>query len=148
MDEKTAGRMVGLPANRAFVVQLAVSVGAEPPIRGRIEHLASGSVTHFEFLTQLGRVVRVLASAAAGGGARAGAGGGRADAARRTIGRRIAMDRMNAEPAAPRTHSSSGSHSSRNAVYVSRRRGMVTSRFLMTLLSLILALLTQPCRSA
>src|SRR5262249_1795868 len=41
-----------------------------------------------------------------------------------------------------------GSHSSRNAVYVSRRRGMVTSRFLMTLLSLILALLTQPCRSA
>src|SRR5262249_60414169 len=66
MDEKTAGRMVGLPANRAFVVQLDVSVGAEPPIRGRIEHLASGSVTHFEFLTQLGRVVRVLASAAAG----------------------------------------------------------------------------------
>src|SRR5262249_59911885 len=44
--------------------------------------------------------------------------------------------------------SSSGFHSSRNAVYVSRRRGMVTSRFLMTLLSLILALLTQPCRSA
>src|SRR5262245_47105687 len=138
MDEKTAGRMVGLPANRAFVVQLAVSVGAEPPIRGRIEHLASGSVTHFEFLTQLGRVVRVLASAAAGP----------ADAARRTIGRRIAMDRMNAEAAATRTHSSSGSHSSRNAAYVSRRRGMVTSRFLMTLLSLILALVTQPCRSA
>jgi len=54
MDTKTAGRIVGLPANRAFVVQLAVSVGAETPIRGRIEHLASGSVTHFESLTQLG----------------------------------------------------------------------------------------------
>src|SRR5262249_40132225 len=74
--------------------------------------------------------------------------GGAGDAPRRTIGRRIAMDRMNAEPAASRTRSSSGSHSSRNAVYVSRKRGMVTSRFLMTLLSLILALLTQPCRSA
>src|SRR5262249_57629828 len=88
MDEKTAGRMVGLPANRAFVVQLAVSVGAEPPIRGRIEHLASGSVTHFEFLTQLGRVVRVLASAAAGP----------AGAAPPPIGRGSAMGRRKAAP--------------------------------------------------
>src|SRR5262249_57792390 len=91
MDEKTAGRMVGLPANRAFVVQLDVSVGAEPPIRGRIEHLASGSVTHFEFLTQLGRVVRVLASAAAGP----------AGAPPPTDGRGGALGPPNAEPPAP-----------------------------------------------
>src|SRR5262245_175565 len=66
MDEKTTGRTVDLPASRAFVVQLAASVGAETPIRGRIEHLASGSVTHFESLTQLGDfIVRVLAPASA-----------------------------------------------------------------------------------
>jgi hypothetical protein len=64
MDEKTARRTVELPASRAFVVQFAASAGDEIPFRGRIEHLSSGSVTHFESLTQLGEfVVRVLAPA-------------------------------------------------------------------------------------
>src|SRR5262245_8734136 len=62
MDETTTGRTIDLPASRAFVVQLAASVGADTPFRGRIEHLASGSATHFESLPQLGAfVVAVLA---------------------------------------------------------------------------------------
>src|SRR5262245_6745112 len=66
MDETTTGRMVDLPASRAFVVQLAAAVGADTPLRGRIEHLASGSATHFESLTQLGAfVLGVLAAASA-----------------------------------------------------------------------------------
>src|SRR5262245_16470458 len=65
MDE-TTGRTISLPASHAFVVQLAASVGADTPLRGRIEHLASGSATHFESLTQLGAfVLGVLAAAAA-----------------------------------------------------------------------------------
>jgi hypothetical protein len=64
MDEKTSGRTVELPASHAFVVQFAVPAGDGNPFRGRIEHLASGSVTHFESLTQLGEfVVRVLPTA-------------------------------------------------------------------------------------
>src|SRR5262245_2508127 len=66
MDETTTGRTIDLPASHAFVVQLAASVGADTPFRGRIEHLASGSVTHFESLTQLGAfVLGVLAAASA-----------------------------------------------------------------------------------
>src|SRR5262249_2225573 len=66
MDEKTTGRTVDLPASRAFVVQLAASVGADTPFRGRIEHLASVSASHFESLTQLGEfVLGVLAAASA-----------------------------------------------------------------------------------
>ena len=65
MDEKAAGRTVDLPANRAFVVQFAASVGGGDPFRGRIEHLSSGSVTHFESLTHLGEfVARLLRDAA------------------------------------------------------------------------------------
>src|SRR5262245_57424836 len=66
MDETTTGRTIDLPASHAFVVQLAASVGADTPLRGRIEHLASGSATHFESLTQLGEfVLGVLAAASA-----------------------------------------------------------------------------------
>jgi hypothetical protein len=66
MDEKTAGSTVELPASRAFVVQLSVPAGDDNLFRGRIEHLASGSVTRFESLTELGAfVVRVLAPASA-----------------------------------------------------------------------------------
>jgi hypothetical protein len=66
MDEKPAGWTVDLPASRAFVVQLAASAGDDKFFRGRIEHLASGSVMHFESLRQLGEfIVRVLAPASA-----------------------------------------------------------------------------------
>ena len=66
MDEKSARRTVELPASRAFVVQFAASAGDEIPFRGRIEHLSSGSVTHFESLTQRGELlVRVFAPTSA-----------------------------------------------------------------------------------
>ena len=41
-------KVVSLPTNRAFVIQLRVSPGPpEAAHRGRIEHLASGQALHF-----------------------------------------------------------------------------------------------------
>jgi hypothetical protein len=54
MDEKS--RTTNLPADRAFVVQFTASAGSTP-FRGRVEHLASGWVTHFDSLTCLGDFV-------------------------------------------------------------------------------------------
>jgi hypothetical protein len=54
MDEKS--RTTNLPADRAFVVQFTASAGGTP-FRGRVEHLASGSVTHFDSLGRLGDFV-------------------------------------------------------------------------------------------
>jgi hypothetical protein len=54
-----------LPANRAFVVQLAGGRTADDPFQGRVEHLASGEVTHFASLWQLATfVAQVIGSTA------------------------------------------------------------------------------------
>jgi hypothetical protein len=55
VDDKVAETM-WLPTNRAFVVQLASRDGADP-FRGRVEHLASGSVIHFDSLASLGTFI-------------------------------------------------------------------------------------------
>lgn len=50
-----------LPADRAFVVQVAEAPEQEAPLQGRAEHLASGSAEHFESLSGLGDfIARVL----------------------------------------------------------------------------------------
>jgi hypothetical protein len=63
-----------LPADRAFVVQVADAPEEASPLRGRAEHLASGSAEHFESLSGLGdfiaRVLERLRSTTTMGGSR------------------------------------------------------------------------------
>lgn len=63
-----------LPADRAFVVQVAAEPDEESRLRGRAEHLASGSAEHFDSLSGLGdfiaRVLERLRSTHTMGGSR------------------------------------------------------------------------------
>jgi hypothetical protein len=65
MNEPAPRPRTELPANRAFIVQVARTSDAGDPLRGRAEHLASGAVTHFDSLSGLGEfIVNVLGAAA------------------------------------------------------------------------------------
>jgi len=57
MVEPIGAARVHLPANRAFVIQLAASLTAERPFHGRVEHLSSGAVMHFKSLDQLAEFI-------------------------------------------------------------------------------------------
>ena len=56
-----------LPTNRAFVVQIRAQPGGMPLIwKGRVEHIVSGQVTHFNSLEELvAFMCRVLAEVSA-----------------------------------------------------------------------------------
>ena len=75
MEDSSKTATPRLPADRAFVVQVAETPEqASPPLRGRAEHLASGSAEHFESLSGLGdfiaRVLERLRSTNTMGGSR------------------------------------------------------------------------------
>jgi len=56
-DESAA---MSFPSDRAFVVQFAVGPADGDPFRGRVEHLASGQVTHFDSLGDLAEFVALV----------------------------------------------------------------------------------------
>ena len=60
MDSQNAPQTqaVGLPANRAFVVQFqGVAAGQAAPIAGRVEHITSGHRVRFQSWEELHRFV-------------------------------------------------------------------------------------------
>jgi hypothetical protein len=66
MREMGNGRGATLPASRAFVVQFAVGLDDDAAFRGRVEHLVSGSVEHFDSLRGLEEFVKHVLGSAAG----------------------------------------------------------------------------------
>ena len=58
-----AARRASLPADRAFVVQLRADVDlASGDIRGRVEHVTSGTAAVFESVEQLVSALRAVAA--------------------------------------------------------------------------------------
>ena len=67
-----ARRRIGLPAERAFVIQLRADANlARGIVRGRVEHVLSGTAAHFRSVEELLGCMREIFARRNGAGSRA-----------------------------------------------------------------------------
>lgn len=67
MKNPSSTSQVRLPANRAFVVQFATDQHEAGQFNGRVEHLSSGRVVHFDSFADLqGFIAEVIEQVVAG----------------------------------------------------------------------------------